>query len=275
MNAASPSATDIELRLLLDALYLRFHYDFRGYAMASLRRRVGAALPALGCATISALQEKVLHDSGTLSSLLRFLTVQVSDMFRDPAFFRTLREQIVPELETYPSIKVWIAGCSSGEEVYSWAIALSEVGLLDRTLLYATDINPEALAKAEAGVYPLDRVATFSENYRVAGGKGSLSQYYTAAYGAAAFSRSLRSHVVFSDHSLATDNVFAEVQVVSCRNVLIYFDRPLQDRAVGLFADSLCRRGFLGIGARESIQFSPHSACFKEYAPKEKWFQRC
>jgi chemotaxis protein methyltransferase CheR len=275
MNAASSSAADIELRLLLDALYLRFHYDFRGYAMASLRRRVGAALPALGCATISALQEKVLHDSGTLSSLLRFLTVQVSDMFRDPAFFRTFREQIVPELETYPSIKVWIAGCSSGEEVYSWAIALSEAGLLDRTLLYATDINPEALAKAEAGVYPLDRVAAFSDNYRVAGGKGSLSEYYTAAYGAAAFSRSLRSHVVFSDHSLATDNVFAEVQVVSCRNVLIYFDRPLQDRTVGLFADSLCRRGFLGVGARESIQFSPHSASFKEYAPKEKWFQRC
>jgi chemotaxis protein methyltransferase CheR len=275
VSAASPSATDIELRLLLDALYLRFHYDFRGYAMASLRRRVGAALPALGCATISALQDKVIHDSATLSALLQFLTVQVSDMFRDPAFFRAVREQLVPEFETYPSIKVWIAGCSSGEEVYSWAITLSEAGLLERTLLYATDINPGALAKAEAGLYPLDRVAAFSANYRLAGGKGSLSEYYTAAYGAAAFSRSLRSRVVFSDHSLASDNVFAEVQVVSCRNVLIYFDRPLQDRALGLFADSLCRRGFLGIGARESLQFSSHSVRFRDYAAKERWFQRC
>ncbi len=273
MTAPLPAA-EIEIHLLFEAIYLRFHYDFRGYSMASLKRRIAAALPALGCATISALQERVLHEPSTMSELLQFLTVQVSDMFRDPPFFRALREHVVPELETYPSLKVWIAGCSSGEEVYSWAITLAEVGLLDRTILYATDINPDALAKAEAGVYPLDRVATFSENYRLAGGKKSLSEYYTAAYGSAVFSRSLRSRVVFSDHSLATDNVFAEVQVVSCRNVLIYFDRPLQNRAVGLFADALCRRGFLGLGARESLKFTSHAAEFRESVAKEKWYQR-
>jgi chemotaxis protein methyltransferase CheR len=267
-------AADIEVRLLLDAIYSRYHYDFRSYAMASIRRRIAAALPKLGCATISSLQEKVLHEPAALNALLHFLTVQVSDMFRDPPFFRALREHIVPELETYPSLKVWVAGCSAGEEVYSWAITLAEVGLLERTILYATDINPDALAKAEAGLYPLDRIATFSDNYRLAGGKRSLSEYYTAAYGNAAFSRSLRARIVFSDHSLATDNVFAEVQVVSCRNVLIYFDRALQDRAVGLFADSLCRRGFLGLGARESLQFTAHAGAFRGSPWKEKWYQR-
>jgi chemotaxis protein methyltransferase CheR len=270
----SESATEIEVRLLLEAIYLRFHYDFRSYALASIRRRIAAALPKLGCATISALQEKVLHDPATLNALLHFLTVQVSDMFRDPPFFQALREHVVPELETYPSLKVWIAGCSGGEEVYSWAITLAEAGLLERTILYATDINPDALAKAEAGLYPLDRIAAFSDNYRLAGGKRSLSEYYTAAYGNAAFSRSLRARIVFSDHSLATDNVFAEVQVVSCRNVLIYFDRALQDRAIGLFADSLCRRGFLGLGARETLQFTAHAGSFRESAWKERWYQR-
>jgi chemotaxis protein methyltransferase CheR len=270
-----PAAVEIEIRLLLEAIFLQYHYDFRGYAMASLKRRVAAALASLRCSTVSALQEKVLHEPGALSALLQFLTVQVSDMFRDPTFFLALREQIVSELETYPSLKVWIAGCSTGEEVYSMAITLAEVGLLERTILYATDINPEALAKAEAGVYPIERMAAFSENYRRAGGHGSLSEYYTAAYGGAVFGRSLRSRVVFSDHSLATDNVFAEVQLVSCRNVLIYFDRTLQDRAVGLFAGSLCRRGFLGLGSRETLQFSTHAGAFRELIPAERWYQRC
>ncbi len=274
MSEPSLRASDIEVRLLLEAIYLRFHYDFRSYAKASMKRRIAAALPKLGCATISALQDKVLHDPATLTALLNFLTVQVSDMFRDPPFFRALREHVVPELETYPSLKVWIAGCSGGEEVYAWAITLAEAGLLERTILYATDINPDALAKAEAGLYPLDRIATFSDNYRLAGGKSSLSEYYTAAYGNAAFSRWLRARVVFSDHSLATDNVFAEVQVVSCRNVLIYFDRALQDRAIGLFAGSLCRRGVLGLGARETLQFTAHAGAFRESAWKERWYQR-
>lgn len=266
---------DAEVRRLVDAIYSQFHYDFRGYSMASLRRRILAAVPKLGCATISALEEKLRREPIVLGALLEFLTVQVSDMFRDPSFFVAFRERVVPELETYPSLKLWVAGCSSGEEVYSLAIMLAEAGLLDRTIIYATDINPGALAKAEAGVYALDRIATFSANYQLAGGQGSLSEYYTAAYGGAAFARRLRSKVVFSDHSLATDNVFAEVQVVSCRNVLIYFDRPLQGRAVGLFAGALCRRGFLGLGARETLRFSPHADTFRSCAAEERWYQRC
>ena len=264
---------DIELKLLLEAIYLKYQHDFRHYAMSSLRRRLSQALEEFGLRTLSQLQDRIMRNGDEFSRLFQYLTVQVSDMFRDPLFFRAFREQVVPEMQTYPSLKLWVAGCSSGEEVYSLAIALAENGLLERTILYATDINPDALAKAEAGVYPLERMAAFTENYRAGGGTRSLADYYTAAYGNAAFSRSLRSQVVFSDHSLATDHVFAEVQVISCRNVLIYFDRPLQDRAVGLFSDALCRRGFLGLGARETLQFSPHALAFRE-AAKERWYQR-
>jgi len=266
---------DIEIRLLLDAIYLRYHYDFRSYSPASLKRRLAAAKMQMNADTLSALQEKVLRDPQVFTRLLQFLTVGVSDMFRDPSFFRVFREQIVPELRTYPSIRIWIAGCSTGEELYSFAILLREEGLLDRTTLYATDINPEALHKAEQGLYPLDRLQAFTENHRLSGSPCSLSEYYTAAYGSAAFDRSLRKNVVFSDHSLATDSVFAEVQLVSCRNVLIYFDRSLQDRALGLMKDSLCRRGFLGLGSKESLMFSQHAAAFRDFVVTERWFQRC
>ena len=217
-----------------------------------------------GCETLSQLQDRVLHEPTVFPALLDYLTVQVSEMFRDPAYFRSLRETVVPLLRTYPSLKVWVAGCSTGEEVYSLAILLREEGLLERTLIYATDINPQALQKAEAGVYDLDRIAGFTENHRKSGARSSLSDYYTAAYGRAVFDKSLKQHIVFSDHSLATDSVFAEVQLVSCRNVLIYFDRELQDRALGLFRDALCRKGFLGIGAKESLRFSAHADAFAE-----------
>jgi chemotaxis protein methyltransferase CheR len=266
---------DIELQLLLEAIFLRFRYDFRSYSRASLKRRVARAMDEFGCATISGLQERVLHDPLVFPQMLQFLTVQVSDMFRDPAYFKTLRERIIPFLQTYPSLKLWVAGCSSGEEVYSLAILLREEGLAERALIYATDINGEALRRAEAGVYPLDRLPSFTENHRLSGGRGSLSNYYTAAYGSAVFDRSLIKRVVFSDHSLATDHVFAEVQLISCRNVMIYFDRALQDRAVGLFKDALCRRGFLGIGSKESLHASTHSADFVDFASGERWYQRC
>lgn len=269
------SPVEIEIRLLLEAIYLRFHYDFRSYSMVSLKRRIAVALPQLGCATVSALQEKILHDPQKFSELLQYLTVQVSEMFRDPTFYKTFREKIIPELKTYPSLKLWVAGCSTGEEVYSLAITLREEGLLDRTILYATDINPDALAKAEAGMYALDRLAAFSENHRLAGGSGSLSEYYVARYDNAVFDRSLRKNIVFSDHSLATDNVFAEVQVVTCRNVLIYFDRELQTRAFELFRNTLCRRGFLGLGSRETLQFSSHASAFTEVSRQDRWYQRC
>lgn len=265
---------DLELKLLLDAIYLRFHYDFRQYSRASIERRVTRALSAMKCETTSALQERVLHEPTAFTELLQFLTVQVSDMFRDPPFFKVFRERVVPLLRTYPSLKLWVAGCATGEEAYSFAIILLEEGLLDRSLIYATDINPTGLREAESGVYALDRIGPFTENHRLSGAPQSLSKYYTARYGAAVFDRSLRRHIVFSDHSLATDSAFAEVQLVSCRNVLIYFDTALQDRAIGLFGESLCRKGFLGLGSKESLRFSPHKDDFTGFAPEERWYRR-
>lgn len=265
---------DIELRLLLEGIALRYGYDFRGYSLASVKRRLGQAREHFGCATFSELQNRVLHDAGLMEPLLGFLTVQVSEMFRDPGYFRALREKVIPHLRTFPSIKVWVAGCSAGEELYSLAILFREEGLEKRTLYYATDINPEALKKAEAGVYPMEFIPLFTENHRKAGGKSSLSDYYTAAYGAAKFDRSLRRQAVFSDHSLVSDAVFAEVQLVSCRNVLIYFDRPLQDRALGLFKDSLVRNGFLGLGAKESLRFSDQAAAFEEFVRGERIYRK-
>jgi len=265
---------DIEIQLLLEALFRRYHYDFRHYAQASIKRRLKQARLQLGFRSFSALQDAVLHDSAMLSRLLDFLTVQVSEMFRDPGYYRAMREKVAPHLRTYPSLKVWIAGCSSGEELHSFAILFGEEGLLDRTLFYATDINPAALEAAASGVYALDRIKAFTENHQKSGGKSSLSDYYTAAYGRAAFDKSLRRNVVFSDHSLVTDAVFAEVQLISCRNVMIYFDRPLQDRALGLFRDSLARKGFLGLGSKESLRFSAHSGAFGEFVRGEKIYQR-
>jgi chemotaxis protein methyltransferase CheR len=220
------------------------------------------------------MQDRLLHDAAMAPKLLGYLTVQVSEMFRDPAYFRTIRERVVPHLRTYPSLKVWIAGCSAGEELYSFVILFREEGLEDRTLFYATDVNQDALTKAETGIYDLDRIKTFTENHRQSGGKSSLSDYYTAAYGRASFSRGLRQRVVFSDHSLVTDASFGEMHLISCRNVLIYFDKALQNRAVGLFKDSLARRSFLGIGAKESLRFTDYATAFVEFAKEERIYQK-
>lgn len=266
--------SDLELRLLIDAIYLKHHYDFRGYAVASLKRRLKSALPRFECATLSQLQDRLLHDPGTFSALLDYLTVPVSEMFRDPQYFLALRQQVVPLLRTYPSLKLWVAGCSTGEEAYSLAILLREEDLLARTLIYATDINPATLQRAEAGVYGIERMAKFTENHRRSGARASLSDYYTAAYGWAILEKSLRQHIVFSDHSLATDSVFAEVQLVSCRNVLIYFNRELQDRAIALFRDALVRKGFLGIGSKESLRFSAHAEAFVDVSPEDRIYQK-
>ncbi len=270
----SDGTEEIEFRLLLEALYRRYHYDFRGYAYASLARRLRLARDRLGCRSLSQLQDRVLHEPEVLPELLSYLTVQVSELFRDPPYFRALREAVVPHLRTYPSLKVWVAGCGAGEEVYSLAILFREEGLEERTMFYGTDINPRAVAAAEAGVYAIDRVPLFTENHRLAGGKSSLSDYYTAAYGAVAFDKSLRRRTLFSDHSLVTDEVFAEVHLVSCRNVLIYFDRALQDRAVGLFKDALVHKGFLGLGAKESLRFNAHAGAFSEFARGERIYQK-
>ena len=265
---------DIELRLLVDAIFLKYHYDFRDYAGASLKRRLTTAMSRFGCTTLSQVQDRVLHDPTFFPTLLDYLTVQVSEMFRDPAYFLALREKVVPLLRTYPSLKIWIAGCSTGEEAWSLAILLREEGLLDRALIYATDINPRALEAAEAGVYAIDRIAGFTENHRRSGATTSLSDYYTAAYDRAVFDKSLREQIVFSDHSLATDSVFAEMQLVSCRNVLIYFTRELQERALGLFRDALCRKGFLGIGSKESLQFSRAADAFDAFEPRERIYRK-
>ncbi|HEX3915242.1 MAG TPA: CheR family methyltransferase [Steroidobacteraceae bacterium] len=265
---------DIEFKLLVDAIYHMYHYDFRGYATASLRRRLRTAMSRFNCRTLSQLQDKVVHDPAVFPALLDFLTVQVSEMFRDPGYFLALREQVMPLLRTYPSLKVWVAGCSAGEEAYSLAILLQEEGLLPKTIIYATDINSGTLQKAAAGVYDVERIAGFTANHHRSGARSSLSDYYTAAYGRAVFNKSLKDHIVFSDHSLATDSVFAEVQLVSCRNVLIYFNRALQDRAIGLFREALCRQGFLGIGAKESLRFSSQADAFGDFVPQERIFQK-
>jgi chemotaxis protein methyltransferase CheR len=265
---------DVEFRLFIDAIYQMYHYDFRGYAPASLRRRLKTAMNRLNCSTLSQLQDKVVHNSAVFPALLDFLTVQVSEMFRDPAYFLALRERVVPLLRTYPWLKVWVAGCSAGEEAYSLAILLHEEGLLSKSLIYATDINTGTLQKAAAGVYGIERIAGFTANHHKSGARSSLSDYYSAAYGRAVFNKWLKNHIVFSDHSLATDSVFAEVQLVSCRNVLIYFNRALQDRALGLFSEALCRRGFLGIGAKESLRFSSQADAFLDFAPAERIYQR-
>jgi chemotaxis protein methyltransferase CheR len=273
MQAPALDDEDLELYLLLEAIYLKFHYDFRGYSRASLGRRLKEALAFFHCRTVSALQDRVLHEPEVFPSLMRFLTVGVSDLFRDASFFHALRQEIVPILRTYPSLRVWVAGCATGEEAYSHAILLEEEGLLERTVIYATDINGESLQTAQAGVYGLDRLETFESNHRLSGARGPLSAHYTAGYGSLVFNRSLKDRIVFSDHSLATDSVFAEMQVISCRNVLIYFERTLQNRALGLFRESLCHRGFLGLGVPETLRFTDHEASFMEFA--ERWYQRC
>ncbi len=265
---------ETELRLLLDAIYQTYHYDFRGYALASLRRRLRIAMQRFECVTLPQLQEKIVREPGIFAGVLDYLTVQVSEMFRDPGYFRALREHVVPLLRTYPSLRFWVAGCSGGEEAYSLAILLREEGLLPKSLIYATDINPRTLQSAAAGVFDIERMAGFTANHRKSGARCSLSDYYTAAYGRAVFDKSLKDHIVFSDHSLATDSVFAEVQLVSCRNVLIYFNRALQDRSLGLFHEALCRQGFLGLGAKESMRFSCHCADFQDFVREERIYQK-
>lgn len=265
---------DLEVRLLIEAVYLRYHYDFRDYAVTSLRRRMRHAMTRFGCEKVSDLQHRLLHEPDLFARALQYFTVQVSEMFRDPGYFLALREHVMPVLGTYPSIKLWVAGCSTGEEVWSLAILLAEEGLLERSLIYATDINPEALKLAEAGTFPLDRIAQFSRNYAAAGGRRSLSDYYTGAYQGVVFDRQLKKRIVFADHSLATDSVFSEVNLVSCRNVLIYFNRSLQDRAVGLFRDALVHRGFLGLGSKESLQFGAHAGRFELCVPTQRVYRR-
>jgi chemotaxis protein methyltransferase CheR len=259
---------------LLAEIYQRYDYDFRDYAMSSVRRRLATAMIKFDFKSILQLREKLMQDADFFVALLQYLTVPTSEMFRDPAYFLNFREKVVPILKTYPSVRFWVAGCSTGEELYSYAILLREENLLDRTTIYATDINPVSLKKAESGIFHADRLKEYSLSYQKSGGKGTLADYFAVAYDAAMVDKTLRKNVVFADHSLATDSVFGEMQVVSCRNVMIYFNKDLQDRAIGLFHESLVFGGFLGIGSKESLKFSNWANHFSEFSKAERIYQR-
>jgi len=277
--ASTPSRYDheleqIEIELLLEGIYQLYGFDFRSYAYASIRRRLWKRIEAEGLNTISALQDRVLHDSDLMERLLLDLSINVTAMFRDPGFYRVFREQVVPTLRTYPFIRIWHAGCATGEEVYSMAILLEEEGLYERSRIYATDINEVVLQKAKSGIFPLERMQEYTENYISAGGKRSFSDYYTAKYDGALFAPSLTKNVVFSQHNLVTDRSFSEFNVILCRNVLIYFDKTLQARVLALFYDSLAMFGVLVLGSKESLRFSPYEECYQQIDGPEKIYRK-
>ncbi len=269
-----PDLERIEIELLLEGIYRNYGFDFRSYAYASIRRRLWKRIEAEGLQTVSALQARVLHEPQLMEKLLLDLSINVTAMFRDPGFYRAFRENVVPLLRTYPFIRLWHAGCATGEEVYSMAILLKEEGLYDRCRIYATDINEVVLQKAKAGIFPLDRMQEYTENYISAGGKRAFSDYYLAKYGGAIFDDSLTRNVVFSLHNLVTDRSFAEFNVILCRNVLIYFDKSLQGRVHGLFYDSLAMFGILVLGSKESLRFSPYEECYEQINGQEKIYRK-
>jgi chemotaxis protein methyltransferase CheR len=264
----------VEVNLLLEAIFQHYGYDFRDYAFASIRRRLRARVEAEGLKSISGLQERVLHDRGCLERLLTGLTVHVTSMFRDPSFYLALRQKVLPLLQTYPFARIWHAGCSSGEEVYSLAILLHEEGAYERCRIYATDLSETVLANAKEGVFPLAAMKEFTENYQRAGGKAAFSEYYTAQYGNALFRSSLRDNIVFAQHNLVTDGPFNEFNVILCRNVMIYFNKSLQDRVHGLIHGSLARLGVLGLGLRESMRLSPHEGSYEALDEAERIYRK-
>jgi chemotaxis protein methyltransferase CheR len=272
-----PAAAELEAletELLLEAVYRRYGFDFREYAPASLRRRLWRRIRFEGLDSVSGLQERILHDPATMERLLLDLSVNVTAMFRDPTFHLAFRTKVVPLLHTYPFTRIWVAGCSTGEEVVSLAILLVEEGLYDRTRIYATDINEVVLEQARAGVFPLDKMQEYTQNYIRAGGDRSFSEYYVAGYEGALFSRSLLDNVVFAQHNLVSDRVFNEFNAILCRNVMIYFDRSLQNRVHELFYDSLETFGVLALGHKESIRFTPREDCFEELDGQERLYRK-
>jgi chemotaxis protein methyltransferase CheR len=246
----------IEIDLLLEAVYRRYGYDFRSYARASVERRLKLFLSKLGCDSVSGLIPIILRDRLLFSRLARNFSIAVTEMFRDPFVYKTVRNDVIPVLRTWPHFKIWHAGCATGEEVYSLAIVLKEEGVYDRATIYATDFNDEALERAREGIFEIKKLQEATRNYRQAGGKASLAEYYHARYDAAVMRSGLKERIVFSGHNLASDSVFGDMHLVFCRNVLIYFNRDLQDRALELFTESLVHGGFLCLGAKEDLQFS-------------------
>ncbi|MGI9078714.1 MAG: CheR family methyltransferase [Gemmatimonadaceae bacterium] len=272
--AYDPDVEKIEIALLLEAIYRQYGFDFRSYAYASLRRRVWKRIDIEALPTISALQERILHDRTVMERLLLDLSINVTAMFRDPEFYVAFRQHVVPLLRTYPFIRLWHAGCATGEEAYSMAILLQEEGLYDRARIYATDINEVVLKQAKEGIFGLDRMQEYTQNYLRAGGTRSFSEYYVAKYDGALISRSLLRNIVFSQHNLVTDHSFAEFNVILCRNVLIYFDKTLQARVHKLFYQSLVTFGVLALGNKETLKFSEFEQCYEPLEVREKLYKK-
>ena len=263
-----------ELSELLHALRDAYGYDFTNYAISSLKRRIQHYCKRRNVESMSVLKEQLVGDEYTFEEFVQQLSVTVTELFRDPSFYRCLTEKVITRLASYPFIKIWIAGCATGEEVYSIAILLQEHSLLDRTVIYATDINQKSLAIARAGIYSVNDMQTYTKNYMNAGGKKSLSEYYLAKYNSVLFDKALRKNVVFAPHNLAVDKSFNEFQLILCRNVLIYFNQQLQNKVLQLFYDSLCTFGFLALGNKESLLFSGQQMYFEELEKKEKIYRK-
>lgn len=249
---------NLEISLFLEALFQKYGYDFRSYSQAHIKRRLVHRMKLEGMNSILEMAHKLLHNPTLLQNILSDLSINVTEMFRDPSFYKAVRKDVVPILRTYPFIKIWHAGCSTGEEVYSMAILLKEEGLLDRSQIYATDFNPKVLKIAKDGIYPIEKIKEYTYNYQKAGGKESFSNYYDADYNSVILDKNFRKNIVFADHNLVTDSVFAEVHLIFCRNVLIYFTRDLQDKVTKLFLDSLIPGGILCLGSKENLQFSAY-----------------
>ena len=265
---------DLEITLLMEGIYQVYGYDFREYSEASLRRRLLQWLSGSGFASLSLAQSQLLRDHTLFDTLLRGITVTVSDMFRDPAFFKAVRTQVVPYLKTYPFVKIWHAGCASGDEAYSMAIILLEEGMKGRFRIYATDINEEVIRKAQEGIYPLQDLQRFTRNYQSAGGKGSFSDYYTARYDHAILAQPLRDNIVFAAHNLAVDTNFGEMNLILCRNVMIYFKLPLKERVLELFDNCLMPGGFLCLGTKENLDHRKISDRYEAIMPRMQIYQK-
>lgn len=264
----------IEIPLLLEAIFQHYGYDFRDYAQASFKRRIWKRIQEEGLSTVSGLQEKVLHDTDCMDRLLIDMSVNVTDFFRDPGFYLAFRKKVIPMLRTYPFVRIWHAGCSTGEEVYSTAILLQEEGLYDKCKIYATDINNTVLKKAKAGIFALKSMQTFTRNYIQAGGRRAFSEYYTARDHDAIFNSALKKNLVFASHDLVMDTSFNEFNVIICRNVMIYFNRSLQNRVLDLFHNSLCNFGVLGLGSKESLRFSSRENFYDEVDSRWKLYRK-
>jgi chemotaxis protein methyltransferase CheR len=263
-----------ELDRLLEGIRGAYGYDFTRYSRTTVRRRLAFHLGKSGMSSLAQLHDRVLADSSAFASLLDDLSIQVTAMFRDPEFYAALRGKAVPFLRTFPRLRLWVAGCATGEEALSIAILLREVGLLSRSLIYATDVNPAALERARQGIYPVDRIRLYADNYRRAGGTGSFLTYFTVAHGYGSIDPELTGHVHFAEHNLACDEVFGEMNLIMCRNVLIYFQGDLQERVLSVLDRSLVRGGFLCLGSRESLRLWRRRHSYEEFAPEGRIFRQ-